>query len=119
MITRRCPGLLRYPSKETTVLAMPDTTKEADRTISATEARSGLSDLIPRARYSEERTIFTRHGEPVAALISMEDLETLKKLEDATDVKRDWESIEDAREHGGTKSLGEFQEELEAKQDAL
>ena len=91
---------------------MSDTTKDADRTISATEARSGLSDLIFRAKFSEERTVLTRHGEPAAALVS---IEGLRKLEDATDVKRARESIEKAREHGGTKPVGEFRKELEAK----
>lgn len=93
---------------------MSKMTPNEDRTISATEARSGLSDLISRAKYSEERTILTRHGEPVAALVSMEDLKTLRKLEDATDVQRARESIEDARRHGGTKSLGEFRKKLES-----
>jgi len=93
---------------------MSEITEDQDRTITATEARSGLSDLISRAKYSEERTILTRHGEPVAALVSMEDLKALRELEDATDVKRARESIEDAQEHGGTKSLGEFRKALEA-----
>ena len=96
---------------------MSDTTNDADRRISATEARSGLSGLISRAKFSEERTILTRHGEPAAALVSMKDLKTLQKLEDAADVKRARESIDDAREHGGTKSLEEFRTELDAKQE--
>jgi len=96
---------------------MADTTQDADRTISATEARSGLSGLISRVKFSEERTVVTRHGEPAAALVSIEDLKVLRKLENATDVKRAREAIEDAREHGGTKSLGEFRKELEAKRD--
>ena len=94
-----------------------DTIEDADRTISATEARSGLSDLISRAKFSEERTVLTRHGEPAAALVSIEDLKALRKLEDATDVKRARESIEEAREHGGTKPVGAFRKELEAKRD--
>jgi hypothetical protein len=32
-------------------------------------------------------------------------------------VKRARESIDDAREHGGTKSLEEFRTELDAKQE--
>jgi len=96
---------------------MSDTKKDADRRISATEARSGLSDLISRAKFSEERTVLTRHGEPAAALVSIEDLKALRRLEDATDVKRARESIEDAQEQGGTKSLGEFRTELEAKRE--
>lgn len=94
---------------------MSDAAKDTNRTISVTEARSGLSGLISRAKFSEERTILTRHGEPAAALVSIEDLKALRKLEDTTDVKRARESIEDAREHGGPKSVGKFRTELKAK----
>jgi prevent-host-death family protein len=65
-------------SQQNDPLIMSDTTNDADRRISATEARSGLSGLISRAKFSEERTILTRHGEPAAALVSMKDLKTWK-----------------------------------------
>ena len=96
---------------------MDEMTPEEEQAVSATEARSELSDLISRAQYSEERTILTRHDKLVAALVSMEDLRALRKLEDATDVQRARESIEDARKHGGTKPLEEFRRELEAGRD--
>jgi prevent-host-death family protein len=96
---------------------MAEMTPEEEQAVSATEARSELSDLISRAQYSEERTILTRHDKPVAALVSMEDLKALRKLEDATDVARARESIEDARKHGGTKPLEEFRKELEARRE--
>jgi len=98
-------------------VTMADKTGEEERAVSATEARSELSDLISQAQYSEERTILTRHDKPVAALVSMEDLKALRKLEDATDVARARESIEDARKHGGTKPLEEFRKELETGRD--
>lgn len=97
---------------------MSDTLEESDRTVSATEARSRLSKMISRAEFSGERTVLTRHGEPVAALVSLEDLKALQLQEDAVDVKRARESIEDARENGGTKSLEDFREELERKREA-
>jgi prevent-host-death family protein len=87
----------------------------ADHTVSATEARNKLSELLSHTQYSDERTILTRHGKPVAALVSIRDLDALEAFEDAMDVKRARESIDDAREHGGTKSLESFREELEAK----
>lgn len=46
-----------------------------------------------------------------------DNLDVLQELEDAIDLKRTRESIEDSRENGGTKSLEEFREELE-KSDA-
>jgi prevent-host-death family protein len=97
---------------------MADTVGKSDHTVSATEARSRLSKIISQAEFSGERTVFTRHGEPVAALVSLDDLKALQLYEDAVDVKRARESIEDARQNGGTKSLEEFREELVAKRDA-
>lgn len=85
---------------------MSDILEEPDRTASATEARNRLSRLISRAEFSGDRTVLTRHGEPVAALVSLDD------------VKRARESIEDARQNGGTKSLEEFREELKRKREA-
>ncbi len=61
---------------------------EEERTVSVTEARNDLSDLISQAQYAEERTILPRHDKPVAALVSMEDLQVLRTLEDANDVAR-------------------------------
>jgi len=97
---------------------MANTVEKSDHTVSATEARNRLSKIISQAEFSGERTVLTRHGEPVAALISLNDLEALQMYEDAVDVKRARESIEDARENGGTKSLEEFRKELKAKRGA-
>ena len=96
---------------------MAEITPEEEQAVSATEARSKLSDLISRAQHSEERTILTRHGKPVAALVSIEDLKALRKLEDATDVARARESIGSARKHGHAMPLEEFRKELEARRE--
>ena len=50
-------------------------------TISTSKAREFLADLITEVAYKGERVILTRHGKPVAALISAEDLERLESLE--------------------------------------
>jgi prevent-host-death family protein len=96
---------------------MSESTETPDRTVSATEARGRLSKIISQAEFSGERTILTRHGEPAAALVSLDDLRALQMYEDAVDVNRARESIEDARENGGTKSIEEFREELNAKRE--
>lgn len=44
------------------------------------EARTALTDLINRAQYQGTRTVITRHGRPVAAIISIADLEMLTNL---------------------------------------
>lgn len=53
-------------------------------TISTSKAREFLADLITEVAYKGERVILTRHGKPVAAIISAEDLERLEATEAAT-----------------------------------
>ena len=54
-------------------------------TISTSKAREFLADLITEVAYKGERVILTRHGKPVAAIISAEDLERLESLERTTE----------------------------------
>jgi prevent-host-death family protein len=53
--------------------------------VNATDARNRFLDLLNRAGYGKERIQIERHGKPVAALISCEDLARLEALEDAHD----------------------------------
>ncbi len=53
--------------------------------VNATDARNRFLDLLNRAGYGKERIRIERHGKPIAALISCEDLERLEALEDALD----------------------------------
>jgi prevent-host-death family protein len=48
--------------------------------IPVTQARADLADLVNRVAYSGDRVVLTRHGKPVAALVSAEDLELLEQL---------------------------------------
>jgi prevent-host-death family protein len=50
------------------------------------EARDHLGAIVSRAEHAHERTVLTRHGRPVAAVISLEDLRELEAAEDAADV---------------------------------
>lgn len=88
-------------------------------TISTNELRQRLADLINRVAYSNERTLITRHGRPVAALISAADLEALEALEDRLDLEAADTALADAdaEEAGGRKgyyTLDEIKRELEA-----
>ena len=49
--------------------------------ISSTEARTLLGELLARAGYGGERFILERRGKPLAALISIQDLQRLESLE--------------------------------------
>jgi prevent-host-death family protein len=49
--------------------------------------RSRLADTINRVAYQGERVVLERRGKGVAALVSMDDLALLEKLEDEADAK--------------------------------
>ncbi|MCF1511151.1 type II toxin-antitoxin system Phd/YefM family antitoxin [Streptomyces glomeratus] len=51
--------------------------------IPVTQARAELADLINRVVYGGERVVVTRHGKPLAALVSAADLERLAALDAA------------------------------------
>ena len=53
--------------------------------IPVTQARAELADLINRVVYGAERVVVTRHGKPLAALVSAADLARLEAL-DADDL---------------------------------
>lgn len=44
------------------------------------EARENFSDLINKAAYGNERVILTRRGKALAAVIPLEDLDSLKAV---------------------------------------
>jgi prevent-host-death family protein len=57
---------------------------------STKEAREQLSTVISRAAFTKERVIVTRHGKAIAAVVPIEDVELLERLESRID-------LEDAR----------------------
>ena len=52
-----------------------------------TLARETFSNLVNQAVYTNERVELERHGKPVAAIVSIEDVRLLEALEDQLDVK--------------------------------
>lgn len=55
--------------------------------LSIVDFRSQLAEPINRVAYQGERIVLERRGKGVAALVSMEDLALLEKLEDESDLK--------------------------------
>ncbi|MEU1117781.1 MULTISPECIES: type II toxin-antitoxin system Phd/YefM family antitoxin [unclassified Streptomyces] len=53
--------------------------------IPVTQARAELAELINRVVYGGERVVVTRHGKPLVALVSAEDLERLEALAEAVE----------------------------------
>jgi prevent-host-death family protein len=54
--------------------------------VAITDARGELAEVVNHAAYGHERTVLTRRGKPLAAVIPIEDLELLELLEDAADL---------------------------------
>ncbi|WP_030565896.1 type II toxin-antitoxin system Phd/YefM family antitoxin [Streptomyces aureocirculatus] len=51
--------------------------------IPVTQARAELADLINRVVYGSERVVVTRHGKPLVALVSADDLRRLDEIDRA------------------------------------
>ena len=55
--------------------------------VSVTAARETFADLVNRVVYAGESVELERHGKPVAAIVSIEDLRLLQALENRLDVE--------------------------------
>jgi len=65
--------------------------------VTASKARQNFSDILNRAAYGGERVIVHRGKKPVAAVVPIEDLEFLEKLEDEIDLMAAREALKDPR----------------------
>jgi prevent-host-death family protein len=83
--------------------------------LNVSKAREELPDIVNRAAYGKERTIVSRRGKDLAAIIPIEDLRLLELL---AQEELDRIDIEDARaalkeaEEKGTISLSEAMKRL-------
>lgn len=72
--------------------------------ISTAEARKNFADIINKVAYGKEPIVLTRRGQEIAALVSIDELELLRQIEDYID-------IEDAK-----KALAEPGDNVSAKE---
>ena len=77
-------------------------------TISMSEIRLKLSELANRVIYGGERVVVEKNNKPAFAMVSMEDMELLQRLEDEIDIK----AAEEALKEGNFTSLDELVKEL-------
>jgi len=54
--------------------------------IGVTRLRDSIPQVVERVRYEGERIVVERHGKPVLAMVSVEDLELLRRAEDLLDI---------------------------------
>ena len=78
-------------------------------TISTADARKHFADIVNKVAYGHESVILTRRGEKVAALVSMEELDVLQKLEDFIDIE---DAMKALAEPGDNIPAKEFWEKL-------
>ena len=65
--------------------------------LSASEARKKFADIVNRAEYRGERVIVRRRNRDVAAVIPIEDLHLLQKVEDRMDIKDALKALKEPR----------------------
>lgn len=68
--------------------------------ISAAEARNEFSEILNRASFGKERIVLTRRGKDLAAIVPIEDLELLERLEDRIDLEDARAALAEVRESG-------------------
>lgn len=69
----------------------------AAETVTIERARVELSDVVSRVQYAGERVVVTRRGKPAAAIVPLEDLELLQRIEDEMDAEAVREALAEAR----------------------
>jgi prevent-host-death family protein len=79
------------------------------RTITTADARKNFADIVNTVAYGKEPIVLTRRGQEIAALISIEELQLLHKIEDYIDIKDAKKALE---EPGENISADEFWKEL-------
>ena len=57
------------------------------RTITTADARKNFADIVNSVAYGKEPVILTRRGQEISALVSMEALQLLQKIEDHIDIE--------------------------------
>ena len=68
--------------------------------VNTTEARENFAEVINRVAYAKDRVRITRRGKQVAAMVPIEDLELIERLEDEIDTREAKKALADAHKHG-------------------
>jgi len=68
--------------------------------MSTVEARDRFSDLVNRAAFGKERVILTRRGRELAAVVPIEDIELLRRIEERIDLEEARAALAEVRRKG-------------------
>lgn len=68
-------------------------------TITTADARKNFADIVNKVAYGKEPVILTRRGQEIAALISIDELQLLQKIEDHIDIEDAKKALEETGEN--------------------
>ena len=68
--------------------------------VNTTEAREKLADVLNRVAYAKDRVRITRRGKQIAAVVPIEDLELIERLENEIDIREAEKALSEARRKG-------------------
>jgi prevent-host-death family protein len=78
---------------------------EPIESLPASAARARLAELLNLVSVRGDRIVLERHGKRVAALIPMDDLDLLERLEDRLDIELAKEALAESDERISSKEL--------------
>ncbi len=78
--------------------------------VTTADARKNLAEIVNQVAYGKEPVVLTRRGKELVALVSIEDLMLLQKLEDQIDIHDAWKAKE---EPGEDIKWSDLQKELD------
>lgn len=69
-------------------------------TLNSTDARENMAEILNRVAYAKDRVRITRRGKEVAAVVPIEDLELIERLEDEIDIREAEKALREAKRKG-------------------
>jgi prevent-host-death family protein len=66
--------------------------------ITTADARKKFANIINQVAFGKDSFVLTRRGEPIAAIVSINELKLLQDLEDQIDIEDAWEAKNEAGE---------------------
>ena len=93
---------------------MYDTQRELDGfRVGVSEAREQFAELVNRVAYKQERVLLLRRGRPIAAIVPIEDVAYLERLEDEYDLQEALKVLNDPDEMANTVPFEQVEAELD------
>ena len=78
--------------------------------ISTADARKKFATIVNRVAFGKESFVLTRRGEPLAAIVSVDDLKLLQELKEQMDIDDAWKA---RNEPGENVSWEQLRKELD------